>query len=69
MREPGELSVTEAAQRLGIHRDTVCRWVQTTLYGGPGRRFQNARKDIAGRYWLRENEVVYLLEQQRLGYT
>lgn len=58
-RQTGEVSISEAAEILGCHRDTVLRWVQETVSGRPG-KIQAVRRDIVGRYWLRREEVAQL---------
>ena len=51
MRRPGEMSISEAAERLEIHEDTVRRWVLSRLYGDRS-KLSGVRRDAARRYWV-----------------
>ena len=55
-REAGEITVTEAAARFGVHRNTVLKWVYQARSGHPG-PVKRARQDYVGRYWLDGDEV------------
>ncbi len=55
-RLEGELSTKEAARRLGASQSTVRDWARDTL-AGEGRRFEVARRDPFGRYWVPAAEV------------
>ena len=57
-RRPGELSVKEMAGALEVHWTTVQRWARGASSDGPTKLGPDGvRKDIAGRYWIRETEV------------
>lgn len=60
MREPGELSITETAERLGCHPNTVRLWALERLSGGAS-RLNKARRDVTGHIWIPESEVDRIL--------
>lgn len=64
MRRVGELSITEAAELLEVHEDTVRRWAQSAV-SGEWSRLPSARVDVVGRYWIPRDDVHALLEQNR----
>jgi excisionase family DNA binding protein len=58
-RQQGEVSPPEAAEMLGVHADTIRRWVHE------GRLL--ARTDLCGRYWLQKHDLRALEFRLRLS--
>lgn len=56
-RQPGELSVSEVAERLGINVKTVRRYAGDAAAGAPT-RLPEARRDVLGRLWVPERAVA-----------
>jgi excisionase family DNA binding protein len=58
-KRPGEMTVSEAAERLGVHRDTVLRWVHEAVSGN-GSQFTRVRVEAQRkrpRYYVDGGEV------------
>ena len=63
-RRPGELSASEAARRIGVHRTTVYTWAKESISGGDSPLGDGeVRRDVKGRYWLDSNAVERLPER------
>jgi hypothetical protein len=58
-KERDELSVTQAAAKLGAHEDTVRRHAQRAAEGDDRARFapDSVRQDWSGRWWIKRGEV------------
>lgn len=50
-RRDDEVSVSEAADQLGIHVKTVRRYARDAAAGAPT-RLPEARRDLMGRFWI-----------------
>ncbi len=61
MRRRGELSISEAANRIEVHERTMRRWAQNAR-SGFNSRLNNVRIDAVGRYWIPEQEVMQIAE-------
>lgn len=55
-RRPGELSVSEVADRLGLNVKTVRRYAGDAAAAAPT-RLPEARRDILGRLWVPERAL------------
>lgn len=57
-RLPDELSPRIAADRLGIHINTIYRWIDLVRAGVPTRlRRGDVRTDLTGHHWLKKPAV------------
>lgn len=63
-RRPGELSTGTAARLLEVDVRTVRRWAQAALEGTAPARFERARRDLVGRYWVAASDVRRLLNRE-----
>lgn len=66
MKKSGEMTTREVAITLGVSERSVRRWAQDILSGKPvqprgaEKVLRTARRDLAGFYYLRKNEVSRL---------
>lgn len=56
-RLPGEVTITHAAEVLGISEDTAREWARRAI-DGERSRFAYARRDVVGRYFVRQADVA-----------
>lgn len=69
----GEISVSRAAQILGIHADTVRGWAKDTLSRGGQEtaeaplRLRYARVDGVGRYFVAHEEILEVKRSRELA--
>lgn len=60
-RERGELSLSEAADALGVHYNTALNWALEALSGGASRfEREGLRRDLTRRIWVSGAEVKRL---------
>lgn len=60
----GEMGAAEAARYLEIHERTVRRWVRKWIFGEKS-PLAYGRIDTAGRYWVRERDMILLHHKQK----
>lgn len=67
-RRPGELSLSEVADKLGVHSVTVRRWAREAISGNTDSKLQpgEARRDLIGRYWIDGAAVDRLPDRLRI---
>jgi predicted site-specific integrase-resolvase len=63
MRRKGELSITEAAERVEVHHTTMRRWAREAR-AGYSSRLPCVRVDTVGRYWIPEQAVDRILTHE-----
>lgn len=62
MRRKGELTTTEAAERLEVHHTAMRRWAQGAL-AGFNAKLRSVRVDAVGRYWIAEDDLQRIVAE------
>jgi len=63
-RREGEITPARAAKLLGVHRDTIYRWVIAALDNRRGRLDRDdVRKDVTGYIWVMKSKVDTILAE------
>lgn len=58
-KQPGEVSIREAAGIIGAHPSTIRRWAEAAACREPS-PLEYARRDYFGRYWISMAELEVL---------
>jgi hypothetical protein len=59
-----EVSPQEAADKLGVHKDTIYRWCNRALHERTAKWYGFVRQDVTGHYWIQIAAVEALLAPQ-----